>query len=121
MVSHNFRLIVRSSRFAIMMVLLDPAICALWAGPPQHETAARRLEQRSKSEAEQEFLVENAAAMSIMMNAMSPRPTGDVDRDFVAMMIAHHQGAIDMAVAVLRHGSNAKIRRIANEIIVTQT
>jgi uncharacterized protein (DUF305 family) len=36
------------------------------------------------------------------------------------MMVPHHQGAIDMAVAVLRHGRNPQIRRLAQEIIVTQ-
>ena len=51
---------------------------------------------------------------------MAVRPTGDVDADFVAMMVPHHQGAIDMAVAVLRYGRNAQIRRLAQEIIVTQ-
>jgi hypothetical protein len=36
------------------------------------------------------------------------------------MMVPHHQGAIDMALAVLRHGRNPQIRRLAQEIIVTQ-
>jgi len=54
------------------------------------------------------------------MTAMTVRPTGDVDADFIAMMIPHHQGAIDMAQAVLRHGRNEQIRRLAQEIIVTQ-
>ena len=36
------------------------------------------------------------------------------------MMIPHHQGAIDMAQAELRHGHNEQLRRIAQEIIVTQ-
>jgi len=35
-------------------------------------------------------------------------------------MVPHHQGAIDMALAVLRHGRNPQIRRLAQEIIVTQ-
>jgi Domain of unknown function (DUF305) len=35
-------------------------------------------------------------------------------------MIPHHQGAIDMAVAELRHGHNEQLRRIAQEIIVDQ-
>ncbi|MGB6861460.1 MAG: DUF305 domain-containing protein, partial [Pseudolabrys sp.] len=64
--------------------------------------------------------VENDAAMKKMMSGMAARPTGDVDSDFVAMMVPHHQGAIDMAVAVLRYGRNAQIRRLAQEIIVTQ-
>ena len=66
------------------------------------------------------FLVENDAAMKKMMNDMAIKPTGDVDADFVAMMVPHHQGAIDMALAVLRHGHNPQIRRLAQEIIVTQ-
>jgi uncharacterized protein (DUF305 family) len=66
------------------------------------------------------FLEENAAAMSRMMDGMAVKPTGDVDTDFAAVMIPHHQGAIDMAVAELRHGHNEKLRRIAQEIIVDQ-
>jgi hypothetical protein len=69
---------------------------------------------------ERTFMAENEAAMGRMMNAMAISPTGDVDRDFLAMMVPHHQGAIDMAVAELRHGRNEQLRRIAQEIIVTQ-
>jgi uncharacterized protein (DUF305 family) len=66
------------------------------------------------------YLEQNDAAMAKMMTAMAVQPTGDVDHDFVAMMVPHHQGAIDMATAVLRYGTNEKIRRLAQEIIVTQ-
>jgi uncharacterized protein (DUF305 family) len=66
------------------------------------------------------YLAENNAAMTKMMDGMTVKPTGDVDRDFVAVMVPHHQGAIDMAVAVLRYGHNEKIRRLAQEIIVDQ-
>lgn len=74
----------------------------------------------SAATAEAPFLAENDAAMKKMMNGMAAKPTGDVDADFVAMMVPHHQGAIDVAVAVLRYGRNAQIRRLAQEIIVTQ-
>ena len=74
----------------------------------------------SAATAEAPFLAENDAAMKKMMSGMAVKPTGDVDADFVAMMVPHHQGAIDMAVAVLRYGRNAQIRRLAQEIIVTQ-
>jgi len=70
--------------------------------------------------AEAAFMARNATAMSRMMAGMSVRPTGDVDRDFVDMMVPHHQGAIDMAVAVLRYGHNQQVRRLAQEIIVDQ-
>jgi len=66
------------------------------------------------------FLVENEVAMARMMRAMHAATTGDVDRDFVAMMIPHHQGAIDMAHSMLRHGKNEQLKRLAQEIIVTQ-
>lgn len=66
------------------------------------------------------FHAENAAAMDRMMAAMDVKPSGDIDRDFAAMMIPHHQGAIDMALAELRYGRNEQLRRIAQEIIVEQ-
>jgi uncharacterized protein (DUF305 family) len=66
------------------------------------------------------FLSENQSAMDKMMRDMTIKPTGDVDRDFVAMMVPHHQGAIDMAQAELRYGHNEQLRRMAQEIVVTQ-
>lgn len=66
------------------------------------------------------FAAENKAAMAKMMAGMQIKPSGDIDRDFAAMMIAHHQGAIDMAQAQLRYGKNEQLRRIAQEIIVDQ-
>jgi DUF305 family protein family protein len=75
---------------------------------------------QSDFSAEQPFLSENDAAMNKMMADMVIKPTGDVDRDFVAMMVPHHQGAIEMAQAVLRYGHNEQLRRLAQEIVVTQ-
>jgi uncharacterized protein (DUF305 family) len=63
------------------------------------------------------FLAENQRAMAKMMAGMDVKPTGDVDRDFLDMMIPHHQGAIDMAVSELRYGHNEKLRRIAQQIV----
>jgi hypothetical protein len=66
------------------------------------------------------FLKENDVAMTRMMNNMAIKPSGEIDRDFVAMMAPHHQGAIDMAISELRYGKNEQLRRIAQEIIVDQ-
>src|SRR5258708_2541456 len=66
------------------------------------------------------FLAKSNAAMTRMMAAMKIKPSNDVDRDFVAMMVPHHQGAIDMAKAELSYGHNELLRRLAQEIIVTQ-
>ena len=75
---------------------------------------------RSAPAHEAPFLSDNVGAMTRMLVGMEIKPSGDVDRDFVEMMVPHHQAAIDMAVAVLRYGRNPKIRRLAQEIIVTQ-
>jgi len=69
---------------------------------------------------ESAYLAQNSAAMNRMMADMAIKASGDVDRDFVDMMVPHHQGAIDMALAVLRYGHSEKLRRLAQEIIVTQ-
>ncbi|MHB8267913.1 DUF305 domain-containing protein [Bradyrhizobium sp.] len=69
---------------------------------------------------EQPFLSENDAAMNNMMANMTIKPTGDVDRDFVAMMVPHHQGAVDMAKAKLKYGHNEQLRRLAQEIVAHQ-
>jgi uncharacterized protein (DUF305 family) len=66
------------------------------------------------------FLAENQAAMNKMMAGMNIKPTSDVDHDFTAMMIPHHEGAIEMAQAELQHGRNQKLIRIAQEIVVEQ-
>jgi len=61
-------------------------------------------------------------AMNVMQMGMSRAPmNGDADHDFAAMMIPHHQGAIDMAKAELLYGKNPVLRRLAQEIIVTQS
>jgi uncharacterized protein (DUF305 family) len=59
-------------------------------------------------------------AMERMHKDMNIVPTGDPDRDFAAMMIPHHQGAIDMAKVELQFGKNPVLRRLAQGIIVEQ-
>ena len=59
-------------------------------------------------------------AVARMHEAMNVPFTGDADRDFARMMIPHHQGAIDMALVELRHGKDERLKRLAQEIIVSQ-
>lgn len=47
--------------------------------------------------------------------------TNDADQDFVAMMIPHHQGAMDMARAYLKEGKDEKIKSMAKKMIESQT
>src|SRR5258708_232822 len=73
--------------------------------PPGEESFARLMDQ----------------AMVGMHSSMHVQPTGDPDRDFARMMIAHHQGAIEMARVELQFGHDERLKRLAQEMIVTQT
>ena len=71
--------------------------------------------------AESEFAAQMMRAMERMdAGMMAAKPTGSPDRDFAAMMIPHHQGAIDMAKVELIYGQDPVLRRLAQGIIVAQ-
>ncbi len=62
------------------------------------------------------------AGMEKMMHGMhGAGASGDADRDFLAMMIPHHEGAVEMARLVLVHGRDPATRRLAEDIIAGQT
>ena len=68
-----------------------------------------------------QFMQAMNASMESMDRQMGSAPmNGDVDHDFAAMMIPHHQGAIDMAKAELIYGKDPVMRRLAQEILVDQ-
>ena len=67
------------------------------------------------------FALQIMQAMDRMDSGMmAAKLTDDPDRDFAAMMIPHHQGAIDMAKAELIYGQDPVLRRLAEGIIVEQ-
>ena len=108
---------MRQRHFAYVGVLL--AVCLTGAAAEAHDHA-HSANTTDTTGAEEPFLAENAAAMDKMMADMEVKPTGDIEADFTAMMIPHHQGAINMAVAYLRYGKNPQLRRLAQEIVVEQ-
>jgi uncharacterized protein (DUF305 family) len=60
------------------------------------------------------------AANDKMHRDMAIKFSGNADRDFLAGMIPHHQGAIDMAEVVLTHGKDARVKQLAKDIIAAQ-
>jgi len=55
-----------------------------------------------------------------MHDGMAIEFTENADLDVLRGMIPHHQGAVDMARVVLRHGADPRIRKLAQDIIAAQ-
>jgi hypothetical protein len=66
------------------------------------------------------FYSEMSVVNMRMHEDMTANPSGDVDRDFIQMMVPHHQGAIDMARALLKYGRDERLKRLAQSIVVEQ-
>jgi uncharacterized protein (DUF305 family) len=112
-------------RFAVVACLTVAALTivtvllgrgAARAGTPQMEMATSHAGAGDGDT----FMVMMDEAMRRMDAGMNVAPTGDPDRDFARMMIPHHQGAVDMALAELRFGKDERLRRLAQGIIVEQ-
>ncbi|WP_197688414.1 DUF305 domain-containing protein [Bradyrhizobium lablabi] len=95
----------------VSMILATPIALA------QDQTTQRRVAPAPIDSSEQHFIIEHDLAISKMSLSMLVGPTGDVDHDFVAAMMPHHQGAIDIARAELKYGHNDELRRLAQNII----
>lgn len=93
---------------------LIAAPAAAQQGHQGHGAPAARAAQ--DTDATREF----RAANDRMHRDMAIPYSGNADRDFAAGMIPHHQGAIDMANIVLRHGSDPEMRALAQGIIRAQ-
>jgi hypothetical protein len=113
------------TRKRVVSLVITVSVVAASLVLAHRPTSAHRLQRtvpvqyvadRPDGSDEATFLSEN----EVSMNRMMVKSTGDVDRDFVAMMVAHHQDAIDMTKAVLRYGRNEQIRRLAKRIVVAQ-
>ncbi|MEK7511044.1 MAG: DUF305 domain-containing protein [Patescibacteria group bacterium] len=59
--------------------------------------------------------------MEGMMAGLAGKTGDDFDKAFLAEMIMHHEGAVDMAEAALRDAKHAEIKQMANAIIAAQT
>jgi hypothetical protein len=83
-------------------------------------TPIQYLVDRSDHSEQPPLPSENDAATNKIMVDMTVNQAGDVDRDFAAMMVPNHQGAVGMAKAELKYGHNERLRRLAQEIVAKQ-
>jgi uncharacterized protein (DUF305 family) len=86
-----------------------------------HSEAAALPEPNALISTSQSFDAVMVQAMERMHTAMAAvRASGQPDRDFLAAMVPHHQGAIDMAKAILLVTTDPRIRNLAQSIITEQ-
>jgi uncharacterized protein (DUF305 family) len=88
-------------------------------GMPHGQTTQSQHQGHGTAAGEAEKAYRAAAAR--MHEAMAIVYTGDADKDFVAGMIPHHQGAIDMAQVQIKYGRDPEIRKMAEAVIRDQT
>jgi uncharacterized protein (DUF305 family) len=60
-------------------------------------------------------------SMNDMSSDLQSRTGDDFDENFVAMMISHHQGAIDMAKLSETRAKHDEVKQLSKDIISAQT
>lgn len=113
--------------FGAVVLLSGPGAAAEGHGMHAHDTAGMQeghdhgMPMSMPGPGAPPFEREMSQDMDRMMRDMhAPGYSGNRDIDFLAMMIPHHQGAIDMARLALIYGTDPLTRNVAQEIIASQ-
>jgi uncharacterized protein (DUF305 family) len=83
------------------------------------QASVSRLAAAPATDPQDPFTAKLHASMAGMMKTIS-QPTGNADKDFVLLMMPHHQSAIDLAQAELDHGRDAELKALASKVMATQ-
>ena len=122
MVGHAFTQSSAGSALLKRLILLAWFVVAPALAQQGHEGHVRPAPTPAKVDpAFARFAAEMGIGMQKMMNDMhAPGCMGNADIDFLAMMIPHHEGAVEMARLLLIHGRDPLTRKLAEEIITSQ-
>jgi uncharacterized protein (DUF305 family) len=60
-------------------------------------------------------------SMDDMQSALQEKTGDDFDKNFLAMMIAHHQGAIDMAKLADKNAKHQEVKDLSKDILSAQS
>lgn len=107
---------MKISIFAAAALIMPAVLLSTHSVRAEDTKGMNMSTNRSATPADKAF----AAAMKTMMKDMKVKPTGNPDKDFVLMMMPHHQGAIDMAKVELQYGANPELRQLATDIVTAQ-
>lgn len=120
---HAVFLIAGLALGAVGVRLLEPSPAAAQMTSPMPMSADQCSAMHSAMMSKMHSAADHAM-MSSMMGMheamLHATMTGNADHDFLAMMIPHHQAAVQMAKAELQYGKDPKVRALAGRIISTQ-
>lgn len=60
------------------------------------------------------------SSMDAMMESMEGKRDNEFDKAFIDAMLAHHEGAIEMAHEALKYGKHDEVKKLASDIITAQ-
>lgn len=106
------------SKIGVALVLGTLFSCAAFAQATDPHAGHNMAAPTSKGTSASNAGYEQANAK--MHRDMAVPLTGDADVDFLAGMIPHHQGAVDMAEVVLKYGKDPKVKKLAQDIVAAQ-
>lgn len=87
-----------------------------------HQAIATNINVAEPTEVKQGYNQEYNIIFKTMKKEMNAAPnTGNVNLDFVLEMIPHHEGGINMAKAIVKYGSDPEVKKIAENIITSQS
>lgn len=105
----------------IPMTALWLACTAVQAQTPMPPMAAPASVPKAGMQSSMMGSADMKQSMKAGMDSMHNMQTsGDMDKDFAAMMKVHHQQALDMAEMQLAHGKSAELKTLAKKIIAGQ-
>jgi uncharacterized protein (DUF305 family) len=100
--------------------LFQPFLSTTSLALAQSPEDAHHLRTAVSDRNERQFLFARDLAVSDVSRASLFEPTGNVDRDFVAMMIPPGQAIIDVVRAELLYGRNDELRNLAETVVAQQ-
>ncbi len=104
----------RSILVAAVLVAMPGLVLAQSASP---DTMKNMDMKGVTSPATKEYM-QSMQGMQDKMQTMTP--TNDPNKDFVMMMMPHHQAAVEMAQTYLKYGSDPTLKKMAKDIVSSQ-
>ncbi len=95
-----------------MMIKL--LVCLLLSTPSFAQHDMRQTEHMHHDASKNIFV---SQMDTMMMNMDTVKQTNMAETDFLNLMIPHHQGAVEMALYEVAHGSNKEMIQLAKSII----